>query len=522
MTAEVLEPVEQTADREAPAVPASAARDLVHGTSALGTAVLLERGFGFLANLLAARIGGATTFGSYSLAITTANNVSTYAAGGIASTAIRFSGRYSRESAGYSTLAKTLLIIAVSSAAAGAFVLWLGAAPLAQLLGRRSLTPLFQWTAVSVAGMILLECCRGFLVGQRQIRSIVVLSSTAGLGMLVSIPLLARIGAVPMIAAQGTVMVCAVLLCMFVSRPLRREQATEVEQVPLLPMLREVWTFGLVQLAGLIGLNAAGWWLTSLLARADSSMTQMGFFAISSQIRNMASLAPALLTESSLAVMAQGENDVERTPDRVMAACTWATTFVSLALAGLGIALVPWILPVVYGRAYAGAATAVALALATAVVHMGTGPAAARVSILSVRMAGAINTIWAIVVALAALTFIWFGGGASRACLIYLFAHLITGALLWFTLRRFNSMPAGMTSVLVTGAVTTSALVLCTEIRSRYPQWSMTLTAVMLLAVGLGLSGLFSIGRRCRWVPGWEQLKEFMMSRWNARRRMHA
>ncbi len=42
---------------------------------------------------------------AYSLAISTVNNISWYAAGGIGSTAVRFSGRYSRDSAGYRTLA---------------------------------------------------------------------------------------------------------------------------------------------------------------------------------------------------------------------------------------------------------------------------------------------------------------------------------------------------------------------------------------------------------------------------------
>ncbi len=44
------------------AMPKHVAKDLVHGTSALGLGLILERGCGFLANLLAARLGGASTF----------------------------------------------------------------------------------------------------------------------------------------------------------------------------------------------------------------------------------------------------------------------------------------------------------------------------------------------------------------------------------------------------------------------------------------------------------------------------
>ncbi|MFZ0593008.1 MAG: hypothetical protein WAM39_21300, partial [Bryobacteraceae bacterium] len=84
-----------------PAIPVHVTKNLVSGTSALGLGVVIERGFGFLSNVLAARLGGASTFGVYSLAISTASNISTYAAGGIGSTATRFSGEYPRGSSGY-------------------------------------------------------------------------------------------------------------------------------------------------------------------------------------------------------------------------------------------------------------------------------------------------------------------------------------------------------------------------------------------------------------------------------------
>ena len=70
-------------------IPGHVARGVLSGTSALGLGTVLERGLGFLANILAARWGGAATFGAYSLAISTANNISTYAAGGIGSTAAK-------------------------------------------------------------------------------------------------------------------------------------------------------------------------------------------------------------------------------------------------------------------------------------------------------------------------------------------------------------------------------------------------------------------------------------------------
>jgi hypothetical protein len=272
----------------------------------------------------------------------------------------------------------------------------------------------------------------------------------------------------------------------------------------------------------MVGLNAAGWWLTSLLARADTSMRQIGFLAIASQVRNMASLAPGLLTESSLAVMAQGEDQMARTPDRVMAVCTWATTFASLAVAGLGIAVIPWALPFLYGRSYAGATAAVAIALGTAVVHMGSGPASARVSILSVRTTGLINTLWAVLVALAAGTFIWWGGNAAKAAFIYLGAHVVSAVLLWLTLRRRQSMPAGMSAVLATGGGTTLVLVVLAQLRESHPAASGSLSGLLFFVTIAGLGALLFIARRQRWLPKASQLKRLLRAQWSRRRGLHA
>lgn len=76
--------LEEPIVQEDEVLPSEVAKGLVSGTSTLGLGVLIERSCGFLANILAARFGGAQTFGAYALAISTANNVSTYAAGGSA------------------------------------------------------------------------------------------------------------------------------------------------------------------------------------------------------------------------------------------------------------------------------------------------------------------------------------------------------------------------------------------------------------------------------------------------------
>ena len=129
------------------------------GASALIAATGIERGFGFLANLLAARFGGAATFGAYSLAMTTANNIAAYAGAGIGSTATRFSGEYPRGTPGYRALARALALVSGLSALIATVALFFGARPLATLLLRQSsLVPLLEWASISAGVMILFEC----------------------------------------------------------------------------------------------------------------------------------------------------------------------------------------------------------------------------------------------------------------------------------------------------------------------------------------------------------------------------
>ena len=499
-----------------PVISEGAAKSLVGGTSALGLGIIIERGFGFLSNLLAARLGGAATFGAYSLAITTANNISSYAAGGIGSTAIRFSGKYPRESSGYATLSRVLLIISLVSAALAAAGLWAGATPIAHLLGKDSLTSLLQWAALSAAGMIMLECCRGFLVGQRRLAAILLLSAVVGIGMIVLLPAASRVGPVRMITSQGCITLSAVALCLLLYRPLGLAPAVQTGVAePIGPMLRAVWSFGMIQLAGLIGMNAAGWWLTSLVAKADTSMVQMGFFAIAHQLRNMVALAPSLLTESGLAVMAQGETDEQTAADQVMAVCTFATVFSSLLLAGLGIVIVPWSLTALYGKTYAPAAAATAIALATAVVHMGSGPASARLSIVSIRLSGIINTLWAIFVAVTATSFLFWSHSSSasaawKGALIYLAAHLLSGLLVLFVLVQRKRVPKGMMAIFLIGAGAVLLLTGLAFVRVLQPGLTWPLSCLMLALCLVALAVMLRIGKRHRWVPSLSLLKAML------------
>ena len=527
-----------TAAAAGPGVPRHVARNLVSGTSAMGAGAIIERGFGFLANILAARFGGASTFGAYSLGITTAANISTYAAGGIGSTAARFSGKYPLGSPGYGSLARALAIVSVVSAAAAAAALWFGAVPLAHILQKESLAPLLRWAAFSAAGMILLECARGFFIGQRRLVALLLLSVVVGLGMVLLIPLAAtRHNPSHMILSQAAITASAVAVCLLLARPLGMLVKPPVSPsganpgepmasagASVGPVLREVWSFGMVQLAGLVGMNLAGWWLTTLVARADTTLVQMSFFAIANQMRNIVGLGPSLLTESSYAIMAAGhgagqssgqsrshEADLQ-TPDQVMALCTWFATASSLVLSAIGIVIVPWGLTLLYGSAYRAGAITTAIGLAIAIVHMGNSPAAARLTIVSIKTAGLINTVWAIFVAGAGTLLLLHGGTAWQAMGVYLGAHLLSSALVVTALVRHRSVPSGMVAVLALGSLTSIALAVLAWLRTLGSSLAIASMLAMLGVIAAALCGLVVLGRRHGWIPTGSAIRQLLRS----------
>lgn len=482
-------------------IPGHVARRVLSGTSALGLGTFLERGMGFLANILAARLGGAQTFGAYSLAITTANNISTYAAGGIGATAARFSGKYPYGTAGYPTLARALVIVSAVSAGVALLALWLGAAPIAHLLREGALTNLLRWAAVSAMGMILLECARGFFVGQRRLPAVVLLSALVAAGLLALLPVAAaQHRPVHMIVAQGCVTLMAVAICLLLARPLRLISPADAPQAMALgPVLREVWGFGFVQLAGLIAANLAGWWVTALVARADTSLVQMGFFAIASQLRNLTGLFPSLVTEGSYAAMADPEGEHAQTPQNVMALCNFASTAVSMTIASVGIVIVPWVLRLAYGKTYQAAAVTAAAGLMVAVLHMGNAPVAARLTIISIRATAVINTIFAAFVAGAGTLLMLHGGSAAEAMGIFGAAHLLISGLVLWTLGRKDWLPQGMVALYALSSSTVVVLVGLAALREHGHVGA--LTGLMSLVVLASLGILLSLGRRYGWLP---------------------
>lgn len=430
---------------------------LTRGTSALGSAVIVERGFTFLSNLLAARIAGAHTYGAYSLAMTTANNIANYAGAGIGSAANRFSGEYPVGSSGYSGLLRSVTAVSICSAVLAVTVLWFGSDPLARLLLRNpGLQPMLRVAAFSAGAIILLECMKGLLIGQRRFAALVVLATLTGGSLLILMPLAARVGAERMVASQSVALMAAVLLCAGCARWLGFAPTARPATPSAGPSILTVARFNVVQFAGVIGLNAAGWLVASMVSRADPTLAQMGYYAVANQLRNIVAMAPGLIPQSSFGLLTDRGSGEYGGPGRVLALTTWTACALALGIGGAAITLMPYLLRLLYGTTFAKAEHAGALAIATAVLHMTTAPAAARLTIVSLRATTIINAAWAAIV-------IGFGLAmaaeldASRAAALFLAAHLFSAVAVFFCLRKAGAMPPGVQACTAIGIAASMA-----------------------------------------------------------------
>ncbi len=371
---------------------------LLYGGATLGVAVGVERVAGFLSASLAARIAGPQTFGAYSVALATAGTIAAYAGAGIGTTANRFSGQYPVGSAGYAKFLRTLTLVAVASSILAAVLMFAAAAPLTRwVLHNDSLTSLFRIAAVSSGAMVLLECYRGLLIGQRKIRSLLILALISGLAIVLLLPLMARVGAGAMIAGAFA------------------------------------------------GISIATWSIASLVARSDPSLTQMGFYAVSNQLRGLAVIAPGLLTQIVYSVLTNESGAEYGGAQQVLLSSTIMTTLLVVLVAGLAMTVLPWILFAAYGRSYASAEIPILLLLATAIIHMSGQAASQRLSIVKLRATAAINILWAALLVVFGILLIP-KYGAAGAAFGFLAAHAISNVLVTISLYRQNDLPSGFLS----------------------------------------------------------------------------
>jgi O-antigen/teichoic acid export membrane protein len=470
-------------------------RILFEGSSALGLATLIERGFSFIANLAAARIGGASVFGAYSVAMTTANNVASYAGAGIGTTANRFSGEYPYGSAAYAGLVRTLAIVSLASAAVATGILWLAAGPLAtRLLLNPSLAHILRLAAFSSGAIILLECLRGLLVGQRRFTGLLALSVLFGGGLAITLPVAARHGAYAMVLGQATIALSAILVCVLAARKLRFAPPALSTPHSAGPRPGSIVRFGLIQLAGMIGVSAAGWWAASLVARADISLAQAGWYSAAMQLRNMSAMPAWLISQTAYAQLTEKGGQRFGGAGRVTLLSTLVATAVSLTIAGPAAALMPWIVPHLYGKDFANAELAATLAVATGLVHMSAAPAAARLTVVSLPLTGIVNGIWSLLL-IGLASWLVPHGGAAEATACFLGAHLFSAVAVLLALLRMGSVPRELAAASVPG-LAGSILIACLGLLRATGNHKSALSAAMLAVTACLLWLTFYNGRK--------------------------
>jgi hypothetical protein len=334
-----------------------------------------------------------------------------------------------------------------------------------------------------------------------------------GGGMLLLIPAATKFGPDWMISGQATAAMGAVLMCALFARRLGlRDKFTQQGTQAAGSRVRvfSVWMFGLGQLFGVVGLNAAGWWTASLVGRADHTMVQMSFYMASTQIRNVIAMAPGLVQQSCYALLTDEAGGGYGGPGRVLLASTLLASVLALALTGVAVAVLPWAI-LIYGKAFQGAEPAAAIAVSTALVHMAAAPASSRLTIISLKMMGFINGVWAaMVIALGPLLIP--RSGAVPATAIMLSAHLVGAVLVLACLWKRNELPRGLTTLslpLLAGPLLFAGLGLW---RWREPALRLPIS-LGILAVAAVLIGLtLAAGRAVGCVPAMSKWRGLAMA----------
>jgi O-antigen/teichoic acid export membrane protein len=476
----------------------------------------VERFCGFLSAVLAARIAGPQTFGAYSMVLATAGTIAAYAGAGIGTTATRFSGRYRPESEGYRKFIQALMVIGAGSAIAAALLMLAAAGPVARwVLRNEGLISFLRIAAVSSAAIVLLECTRGFLLGQQKFRAQLTLSIFSGVCLIVVLPLAAKFSAGMMILGQAIIALLSVAMCLGLSKRFGLMPASQ-QNSDAGPDIRSVFTFGFVQFGVFAGVSIASWWIASLVVRSDVTLTQMGWYAIASQFRGLVALAPGLCAQMGYSLLTEESGSRYGGARRVMLVNSFLASSLAAIAATFGIVFAPWLLAVLYGKSFAGAEAAVVILLATAIVHMGGVPAAQRLTIVGLRLSGIITTIWAL---LAVGLGIWLipRAGAVGAAFAFLISHALAQVVLVTALARRGELPSGYWSLFGVTTIGSLALAGLGYLRAVEPnRGSLT---IALAALGLFmLALLWLMGRKIVEMPDWRSIS----FRWPRRRASEA
>lgn len=447
---------------------------------------------------LAARIAGPQTFGAYSVALATAGTIAAYAGAGIGTTANRFSGQYPQGSPEYAGFLRALTLVALLSAVVAAALMFGASIPLARWVIRNdALASVFKLAALSSGAMVLVECLRGLMIGQKKFYSLLFVSIVSAGAILIALPLMARIGAAAMIGAQALVsLIIASGFFLFRKRLgiAPKESGKQIKGPGMLPILK----FGLVQLSAFAGISLATWLIASLVARSDPSLRQIGFYGISNQLRGLAVVAPGLLAQVVYSLLTSESSEPYGGANRVVLSTTVVTTLLVTAVAGGLMIAAPWAVTALYGRSYSAAEVAVVLLLATSIIHMSNQSGAERLSIVYLKATGLINALWSVLLIAVGLVLIPRAAAAGAAA-AFLIAHTVSSILVTASLYRRKALPNGYGTLIAMTMAATFVLTGLGYFRALNPVHAMSASlslAVVWLALMLAVT-FFGIRHGC-------------------------
>jgi O-antigen/teichoic acid export membrane protein len=258
-----------------------------------------------------------------------------------------------------------------------------------------------------------------------------------------------------------------------------------------------VWKFGLMQLGGVVGMNAAGWWTATLVTRGDASLVQVALYAVATQLRNVSSLIPSLVQQSNFAFFTdEGGRDFGGA-NRVIEVSSVIASVFSILCAGLAILVLPTILGRMYGKEYMKAEWAAILAIATVLVHFGVAPAASRLLVVSLFWSGVVNAIWAVFVAVAATVFVPSAGAVAATATLFS-AHVLSMFLALLCLWRLDSLPSNVTVLALLDTAIALAMCGVAWCRAAYPESSLLWNVLLLAMTGSTAWLMFRWGQRAR------------------------
>ncbi len=478
---------------------------------------VIERGFLFLANVFSARLTGAENYGTYGLALQTAGILASHASLGIGLVATRFAAEYPQGHPDHRAFVQRILQLSFGLALLSSVLMLALAWPLAHwLFDQPGLYPVLQVALLTAPVFVMFEAIRGLFVGHLQYFNLVVLSASFGSLMLVFLPLAANSGPRWMIIAHAlcAFLAIAYLLVRVVRRLLLHLFSPSPSPLPLRRMLR----FGMMQLGSGTAVSLVMMWLMALLVRYQPpeealaaslfplgtvvhdglsvllamgallvpyfGLREVGYFNAASSIRNLTSLLPGLLLQVSYSLMTDQQSKQYGGARRVVLINTWLSALYLVPIAGLGMAIMPWLLPFFFGAQFTEGVTAACILLATATVHTVSQAAVNRLSIVRLRVLAWINLVWVMIAGLLG----WYlvsRHGAGGVALTLFIAHAATMLLVPLALRWLGELPKGLwtlTLLGLAGAIIPLAIALRSQDANLFsmPRLGMIATAALI------------------------------------------